>query len=186
MEQFNFLKNAYDILSHPDRRRRYDENGDAGKAAPDPRLTKIIEILSNTLSIALFKLASKSQETRKINVHQLIVVEIEEKRKEWTNQRTNYQKALAVSQQLQDRFDVSEGPNLLESVVAARISKCEKYVEALNGRIQLIDDAIEFLRKTKFETPLGIEHMQAQTHEPNEDQKRFFRLFDWSNLVQFR
>ena len=185
VDQFNLLKSAYDILSDPDRRRRYDESGDTGEAAQDPRQAKIIEVLSIGLDLALFKLASKPQEGRNINILQLTVLEIEEKRKEWTNQRSNYQQALAVSQQLQDRFDVPEGPNLLERVVAARISTCEKHIEALDERIQLIDEAIDSLRKTKFKVPLGIAHTPSEAPEPNEDQKRFLRLFDWSDLVRF-
>ena len=185
-DAFNQLKNAYDILSDPERRRRYDQTGETEQSPPNPREAKIIEVLSIGLDLALFKLASKPQEGRNINILQLTLLEIEEKRKEWTNQRANYQQALAVSEQLKDRFEVDEGPNLLEKVVSGRINICEQHIAALDDKIQLIDEAIELLRKAKFKAPLGIEHSQDTPPERNEAHESFLRLLDWSSLVQFR
>ena len=188
-DAFNQLKNAYDILSDPERRCRYDQTGRTEEPPPDPHEAKIIDVLSIGLDLALFKLASKPQEGRNINILQLTLLEIEEKRKEWTNQRGNYQQALAVSEQLKDRFEVAEGPNLLEKVVSGRINICEKHIAALDDRIKLIDEAVNLLRTAKFKEPLGIEHTTENPPEPpkpTDDQIKFLRLFDWSGLVQFR
>lgn len=184
-EAFNMLKRAYDLLSDQESRRLYDETGETEHTQIDPHQAKIIEVLSISLDMALFKLAS-NPELHNQDILQLTLCEIQEKRRAWSIEKNNYEQALTVSQQLQDRFEVIEGPNLLEKVISGRIETCEKNIKSLEERISLIDQAIEWLKNAKLKVSLGIENHQSRPEESHNELKGISHLFDWSQLIRFQ
>ena len=182
-EAFNLLTRAYEILSDKELRRRYDETGETGETPLDPHQAKIIEVLSIGLDMALFKQAS-DPEFRNSNILQLTAQEITEKRREWMTERSNYEQALKVSQQLQDRFEVAEGHNLLGRAVRGRIEACERHINALDERIALIDETLAWLQTAKLKSSLEIESAQSPKPERSNLQG-ISHLFDWSQLIRF-
>lgn len=185
VDVFNELKTAYDVLSDPIRRARYDESGEVGDPAADPHRAKIIEILSAALDVTLVKLGK----VRNARIDSSILAHIShtllEKRAEWSAQRTHFEKAIGDARLLKDRFRVKEGENLMETVVEGRITACQKRIELLADRIGLIDEAVEIVRETRFESPLEITNDHDHQTELTDDQKRIFSLLDRSSLIGF-
>jgi len=120
----------------------------------------------------------------------LIATEIEEQRKELNIQKTNYEQALAVSQDLLERFSVSEGKNLMRNVISKRINICEFQIGHMTEQITIIDEALDYLKKTEFQIPLTIEFNKPPAPTPpSAATKRMFKgyhpLLDWGELIKF-
>ncbi len=186
VEAFNELKTAYDVLSDPVRRRRYDEHGEVGDPAADPHRAKVIEILSVGLDFALLKLSKIPHARKDSDIVRLTSEALCEKSREWGMQMSHFQKALDEACRLKDRFRVSEGENLMEAAVATRISACQKQVDLLDSRIKLVEEALVILHNTHFDAPLELETDLDPLHELTDDQKRVHSLLDRSNLVWFK
>ncbi|MGA8170339.1 MAG: J domain-containing protein [Methylocystis sp.] len=175
-EAFEELKSAYDILSDPIRRRRYDETGDVGDPAADPRRAKIIEVLSFGLDQALVRLGKVPQVRRNADLIRLMTEVLSEGRVELFVQKGQFEMARDNARWLEDRFLVMEGENLMQPVIASRISSCEKQIAFLTERVALIDEALVFLQKARFDSPLEL----------TSDMRGFNPLLDLSSLVGFK
>jgi len=156
LEAFSELKTAYDTLSDPIRRRRYDETGEVGDLASDPHRAKIIAILSFGLDQALLKLSKAPRVQKGSDIIRLTIDALVEKRLEWRRQKINYERTLEVVRRLEGRFRVADGENLMETVVARRISACQTQIDLLAGRVKLIDEAVVILLNTRFDSLLEI------------------------------
>ena len=79
-----------------------------------------------------------------------------------------------------------EGENLMEVVVANRITAIEKQIEFLSGNVDLIDEALEILHHTRFDSPLELTEESDFAPELTDEQRRVFSWLDRSNLVRFK
>ena len=74
----------------------------------------------------------------------------------------------------------------MEVVVANRITAIEKQIDFLGGNVDLIDEALEILHNTRFDSPLELTNELDPAPELTDDQKRIFSWLDRSNLVWFK
>ena len=187
VEAFNELKTAYDVLSDPIRRARYDESGEIGAPALDPHRKKIVDVLSVGLDLALLKLSRTPPNLRKdSDIIGRTAVALAEKRQELITQKGHFSKALDDAHRLKDRFRVAEGENLMVVVVANRVTACEKQIDSLAEHIKLIDEALMKLQNTRFDAPLELVDHSDAAPELTDDQKRIFSWLDRSTLVRFK
>ena len=185
MEAFNVLKTAYDVLSDPDRRRRYDETGQFGDlASGDPHQSKIIEILSAALDHALLKLnASRAfRQSDVIAATQEFLIKI---KSDADNRKKSFEVALDQAKSLRNRFRASEGANLMEIVVARRILACQNQIEILTEHVRNIGDALDLLRGTELETFLQISGEVGGIGETDFHKANVSPLLDIGALIRF-
>ncbi len=152
VEAFNELKAAYDILSDPIRRRRYDEVGDLGDPAADPNRAKIIEILSFGLDQALLRLSKLPYIQGDSNLIRMTMNVLTEKRLELKTQKSNFLRALEATRLLEGRFHIADGENLMDTVVARRLAACQTHIDLLTDQAKLFDEALAILRNTSFDS----------------------------------
>ena len=164
VEAFNELRAAYDVLSDPTRRRRYDETGEFGEPNADPHRKKLIEILSLGLDQALLKLSSASKNDSDADLVRLMIEALATKRLEFSKQLSSFERARDDARRIEDRFLVAEGDNLMTTVVADRIAACENQIELLSERVKLIDEALTILHSTRFDAPLKLTSGQNHTY----------------------
>jgi curved DNA-binding protein CbpA len=186
VDAFNELKTAYDILSDPIRRARYDESGEIGDPAADPHRKKIIEILSVGLDLALLKLSRTPHLRKDSEIIRLTASALAEKRQEMVTQKGHFVKALDDAHRLKDRFRMAEGENLMEVVVANRITVIERQIDFLTEHVKLIDEGLVILHNTRFDSALELTNESDPAPELTDDQKRIFSWLDRSNLVWFK
>ncbi len=186
MEAFNELKTAYDVLSDPDRRRRYDETGQLGdRASGDPHRTKIIEILAAGLDHALLKI-NASRTFRRADVIAVTQECLITMRSEAENRKKNFEAALDQANSFKNRFRASNDANLMEIVVARRILACQNQIAILTNHVRNIGEALDVLRGTELEDFLQI----AESSSPNEDSGHYTAtvspLLDLNSLIRFK
>ncbi len=186
VEAFNELKTAYDVLSDPDRRRRYDETGQLGdRASGDPHRTKIIEILAAGLDHALLKI-NASRTFRRADVIAVTQECLITMRSEAENRKKNFEAALDQANSFKNRFRASNDANLMEIVVARRILACQNQIAILTNHVRNIGEALDVLRGTELEDFLQI----AESSSPNEDSGHYTAtvspLLDLNSLIRFK
>ncbi|MFO1118546.1 MAG: DnaJ domain-containing protein [Beijerinckiaceae bacterium] len=149
-EAFNELKTAYDVLADPVRRKRYDETGELGDAAPDPQRARLVEMLSVGLDLALLRLSQAPALLNNFNIVQLTAESLRTKQAEWREQKRQYEAALTATRRLEERFSVTEGDNLMELVVEKRIAACKTNIDLLAKNLALAEEALKVLEKTSY------------------------------------
>jgi curved DNA-binding protein CbpA len=176
VEDFNQLKSAYDTLSDPARRRRYDETGEVGDPSADPHVAKIIELLSQAFDQALSEISS-SGALNDADIIPLMAKSLAMSATQTSAQHIAFESRVAQMQRLKDRFSVIEGENLMETVITKRIKFCQQQIELLTDRLQLIREALAILERTR------LEHIVQLDNKNNSESSK---LFDFSSLLRFK
>jgi len=177
-EDFNTLKSAYDILSDPVRRRRYDETGETIDLSTDPHLAKIIEILSIALDQSLVKL-NASGSWRDSEILSAMIDILIQGSSETSKQKKAFEFLAEQSKRIKGKFQVTDGDNVIELAINKRIEICNNQIEQLAEKIDIIDEAIGILEKTSVEKIMEItESEQIKSSSRT-------KLFDFSTLIKF-
>jgi len=184
-EAFHELKTAYDVLSDPLRRRRYDETGEIGdQASGDPRQAKTIEILSVAFDQALLKL-NASGAWRPSDILPATARILASSRSDAARHRQSFEAALEQAKSFKERFRNASGENLMEIVVARRISACLQKIDLLDEHIEIMDDALRILMSTDVTPQLQIGGETAP-QDAQAGQANISPLLDISSLIKFR
>jgi DnaJ-class molecular chaperone len=178
VEAFNTLKSAYDILSDPVRRRRYDETGDTLDLSNDPHLSKIIEILSFGFDQAILKLNATGS-WRDSDIIPIITDILHEGSKETKKQKKAFEFLAEQSKRMKGKFKVTGGENVIELTLDKRIDACNRQIEQLVEKLNLIDEVMEILKKTTIEKIMEI------TASEQSKSSAGVKLFDFSTLIKF-
>jgi len=184
-EAFQNLKRAYDLLSNPESKRLYDETGKIDDNSVDLHQAKIIEILSIALDKTLFKCATEPQKFQMSKILIFMLEELEEKKKNLNLQKVNYEQALQVSNDLLNRFLVSEGRNLMRHVILDRVRICESQIDQITDQLSNIEEALVYLKKSEFQMPLSIELKGNSTKKLSKKYSGYHPLLDWGDLIRF-
>lgn len=150
-EAFAEIKLAHDILTDDVRRKHYDETGETGGLTIDSRRAALMETLSAGLDLALLNLSRQGKLPKYLDMVRLTRDALNVRRKEWNDQRVEFETTAALSRELLGRFSAASGDNIMEAVVTARIALCVTQIESLNARIKLIDEALEILDGVTFQ-----------------------------------
>jgi curved DNA-binding protein CbpA len=177
-EDFNTLKSAYDILSDPVRRRRYDETGETIDLSTDPHLAKIIEILSIALDQSLVKL-NASGSWRDSEILSAMTDILIQGSSETSKQKKAFEFLAEQSKRIKGKFQVADGDNVIELAINKRIEICNNQIEQLAEKIDIIDEAIGILKKTSVEKIMEI------TESEQIKSSSRAKLFDFSTLIKF-
>ena len=184
-EAFNELKTAYDVLSDPVRRQRYDETGEFGdQASGDPHQAKVIEALSTGLDQALLTL-NKSNGWRYSDIIPMTIKILAASLSEAERHKQSFEATRDQAKSIKDRFRNSAGENLMEIVVARRISACSHRIALLEGHINIIGDALKIMTSTEIKPHLQI----TSESQPNNIEARYANispLLDISSLIRFK
>jgi curved DNA-binding protein CbpA len=184
-DAFNELKAAYDILSNPLRRQRYDETGEVGdQASGDPRKAKIIEALCVGLDQALLKLNGGGA-WRHSDIIPTMMTILASSLSETERHKLGFEAALDQANALQDRCRNSSGDNLMDIVIARRITACRTKISLLKEHIKVLEKSLEILLSTDFTPQLQITgDTSPQGMEPK--YANISPLLDISSLIRFR
>ena len=115
-----------------------------------------------------------------------MLMELNEKKQDLSVQKINYEQALHVSQDLLNRFLVTEGRNLMRHVILDRIKICQTQIDQIVDQLNNIEGALNYLQKTEFQMPLTIEFNKTVTQKQKIIYKVYHPLLDWGDLIRFK
>lgn len=147
-EEFERVQNAYDVLSDPDRRARYDETGDEGGGGPDNRFSEISAVIVTAFDHVVMQAGVRFREA------DLIRQTCEALRQHKQGLEASIAQSNADRTKLKDManrlsFD-GDGPDILGNVMRQRIRNHENAIQAAQHKAQVIDQAIEYLNGYGF------------------------------------
>lgn len=157
--QYHAVCEAYEVLSDPERRRRYDETGDASRPPPpDQELLSVIapavirvfqECHTGQTTIPGWFGESKSDPKRTdlaARVRDLLKPDLAK----IEDHITSLKKAKKLLAEIAGRFSVDSGPNLLDELVRSQARGVESDLAAAEQRAGVLKRAMDYLKTVKY------------------------------------
>ncbi len=151
-EEFLEVQMAYEILSDPDKKARYDSTGTYDeKVAPpiDPIENKAIVLISQTLGNTITELQNNSMITR-MDLAQLLRNKIHgglEPQRRQKGILEGFQKTVGS---IKDRFVTPDGMSFISDIVAAHLHSISKDLERVAEGIAICERALLMLKDVRF------------------------------------
>jgi len=151
VECFQALKRAHDLLMDPERRRRYDETGDATEAAPDNGLSAVIEQVAIALDFVLGAMHQNGFTPDHIDVVADLTTTLRKRLEGLATEARGFAQAKLTCLQLAGRFERREpGDNILEGIVANRIRELDNRIAANAKAADLARKAIQLVADYRY------------------------------------
>ena len=166
-ERFNAAKRAYDILSDPARRKKFDEAGDAEEPRHDNPLGPVMGVIAGVLDEVLDALGDTPPSS--IDLIQAIMVRIVSHLQQDEVALVGIRESLARLKAAQGRFDAGpSGQNIMEGLLGAKIRKQEAFIERALAAAEIGKKALELLKeyKFRFDRPLPAPQALGQQRAP--------------------
>lgn len=143
-ERFHAIKKAYDILSDPDRRQRYDATGIIEDVEPDNSMNAVLGLISEAFTAMMIASVSQKKNLKTMDLCGLLTAVLEEKRRMLREQIDQQKLGVAKMIAITGRFErrTKDKPNVLGDMVSAKLSELNKNIQIMSAHNREIDDAI--------------------------------------------
>jgi len=150
--RFEAVQRAYDLLRDPDRRRRYDETGDASQ----PRATQhpdadLVPVLSACLSQVVDQLVEQGQRAQSVDVVRHMREWLRDARGQREKTLKKIERVLAFYAEATGRLRVGEGENLVGSAARTHVENLTTQQDHLRGELALAKRAGEYLDRYSYD-----------------------------------
>ncbi len=143
-EAFRDVQQAFDVLSDPELRARYDESGDI----PAKELNSIEQAASGLIADILKAILHQHPNPVNSPILKLLVEEIKGRKKQLDDKRREFEKILAASKLLLDakRFKrKGEGANRMDDGLRAIVDECNRMIAKITPPIECHAKALSLL-----------------------------------------
>lgn len=137
-ERFQVVKSAYEVLSDPDRRKRYDETGETGQQH-DPR-EEMLGILAQLMMTIIDKV-----DVDHTNVIETMRAQISGVQAQHSQSIENNRKRIRVRERALKRLKAKTGENILASMLRADIMATEAAIQRIEGEQEKVKAMLALL-----------------------------------------
>lgn len=168
---FKVISFAYEILSDPDAKKRYDETGKYGDGAT----SDLLEVLSMCMMETLAKLAKFGGKLAHIDLVTQMKITLQEQTAAVKKNIENLIKGREELRIAVGRFTTQgeQNENLLEASLVGVIRTNNEQIEALEGAVELHGRVEEYLNRSEYRRDAGV----AEQYIPRP--KETFRMLSW-------
>lgn len=148
--RFDAVRKAYELLSDPVRRQRYDETGDSSEPRPvNGSGFDFIDIIARALDDTL-RASHQSGNTDKVNIVEAVKGRVSEVRRKVEADLGDLKKSLGVVKKAMGRVTTAEGQtNLLEEILRRKCADHEPLIAAASGELDRLTRALNYLKECK-------------------------------------
>ena len=147
-EQFGALTLAFDCLSDADRRKRYDETGDAGEGQPDNTFSQALNFATNAINTILNTIESRGLEVERFDILGDAIKTLENQIEAEANERGRLGNSAKKLEKLAKKFKAKKKKvNRLGPVLDAqaadlrrRIAKGEEVANIMEMALDILND----------------------------------------------
>jgi curved DNA-binding protein CbpA len=148
--KYERMMNAYEVLSDPIRRARYDETGDAS-TAPDNSEVDAAQEVAACLGHVLNVLRQTNRNPTKLDLVAEMGKAMGQKLSEHVTERMKHEREIEADKALLGRFTVDGGQeNFLESSIRQQLNSRRANLGKVNGAIDRIHAAQAYLKRCKY------------------------------------
>ena len=156
-EQFHKVKEAFDILSDPARRRRFDETGKTRVSSCTPQA--IQDYLAGLMTVVIT--AKRPDGTRddptRENIRDKTVLSIAQARNEAKNNRFEVQRMIERTTRLLERFKPQAEFDPVGNALRVEKDKLQSQMDQMDDLMEMMDEAIKTLKTYEYEVGPGPE-----------------------------
>lgn len=145
-DDFARLQRAYDVLSDPERRQRYDETGAFDERSADNIIAEALEVLAKLLDAIIEKEADPTT----VDVMALLRRLIAEARRQPEQQLATLKRQAKGTAALQGRFAVKDGANVFEAMLAKRAADIAEVTARVERQMKVAAKAEEIVARFTY------------------------------------
>lgn len=161
--EFEAIKRAHDVLTDPERRKKYDEAGDESDPAPNGPSSEAVMHVASALDEALGRITQRGRKVTETDVVAAIREVLQGRRSDPVQLRANIGRAILDNEAMLGRFSVKEGGNLLDGFIRQRIAALHAQAEQTTKAVAALDKAIEIVNRHTFRFDRTDRPFQAQS-----------------------
>lgn len=150
-EAFALIKLAYDTLSDPERRERYDRTGKTDDQ-PDTLDAKALQVLFSALARQIMQADQHHYVYEKLNFLALILTEIANQKRVATSKITAIEDTLVKRKALSARFHSADGkPNHISRMLDSENANATELIRALRCEVEVCERAEQIAGDHSFD-----------------------------------
>jgi curved DNA-binding protein CbpA len=149
-DRFDAVRRAYELLSDPVRRKKYDETGDAAEPRPvNGSGFDFVDILARTLDDCV-QAAFQNGTTGTVDLVEAVRRKVTDVRRKVETDVGGMQKSLAAVRKAVGRIKTPDGQvNLLEEILKRKVADHETMIAAATGELDRLTRALDYLKDCK-------------------------------------
>jgi curved DNA-binding protein CbpA len=145
-EEFILVKLAYDVLSDPERRERYDRTGEYEETKPDNSNLAAVSILTQVFAAVAQAIHNQGKDPTRLDVLEGMRAELKGAIDGCHTNHREIEKQRAFITKFSGRFTTERSSNFLESYIVDQITRINAELEKIDQRRAQHEQALELLK----------------------------------------
>ncbi len=148
-EKFHQVQLAYEVLSDPARRERYDSTGEINPSAVDNRLSLLLSVLSSLYTDVMQALFNTKRPPGTVDIVQQMQETLRARQKEIGDRIRHIERVSEYIKESRPRFSAN-GDNLMDLVIEAQLGQLNAQAQPMREQMELFKEAGIFLKRAKY------------------------------------
>lgn len=149
-QKFEQIHAAFEVLSDPDRRARYDSTGEFATAPVDNSLAELAQVLAPVLDQLVRQMTAQRDDPGKVDLLKVLKTVLANARNENQGKLSNLNKIKANHLAAAERFESDEPMNLLSELARAQARQIEVQARPLEESVKGIDRVLAYLGTVRY------------------------------------
>lgn len=149
-EIFKQVKLAYDILSDPERRARYDQTGEFGEKQPQNEFAEVGAALNPLIGQYLHDLCQKGESVFQVDVIQHIRKTVHEAKHAARNNINRLERIESLVEKASRKFKSKKNDGVITSMIKSYLDSVKQELESTKLTIDKLNKVLDFLADYTF------------------------------------
>ncbi len=150
-EEFKLIQLAYEVLSDPQRRRHWEETGDAHGRQPDNRQAQMADVLTAVFKEIMSQVVMTGRNPAEVDFADLMRRAVQQLIADTKKARRDNELVKVKLAGVAERFKHKGGDPLMRDVVEGELRNLDRMMECQVAQLEVFDLCLEHLRLCSFD-----------------------------------